>query len=170
MNSDRFDIVAKANTGTDGVVPRREAQQMVQALLADRFKLALHRVTKETDVLALVSGNDGLKLHRSEDGEEQSAGPGEFGQINYRKQPIDALVATQSGLLHTPVVDRTGLHGFFDFTIDPIRYAALTPGVNESYADMVVTAVREQLGLKLEKQKASLEIIVIDHAERPTEN
>jgi uncharacterized protein (TIGR03435 family) len=65
----------------------------------------------------------------------------------------------------------TGLKGSFDFTLDPLEFSDHTqPITPASWPDLVLTAVREQLGFKLEKQKASLEITVIDHAEEPTDN
>jgi uncharacterized protein (TIGR03435 family) len=92
----------------------------------------------------------------------------------FRKMSIAGLVNTMANILHMPVVDRTGINGFFDFTLDPNRFAAQegdeTPFRREELGERVIAAVREQLGLRLEKQKAPLEITIIDHAERPAEN
>ena len=91
----------------------------------------------------------------------------------FTRMPIVGLVNTMANILHTPVVDRTGLTGFYDFTLDPNRFAsaAADPSApKDNFGDLFVSAVREQLGLTLEKQRDKLTITVIDHAERPREN
>jgi uncharacterized protein (TIGR03435 family) len=92
----------------------------------------------------------------------------------FRKMSIVGLVNTMANILHTPVVDRTALSGFYDFTLDPNQFAAPDDGDGtvrkDSFGDLMVTAVREQLGLHLEKQRDTLKITVIDHAERPKED
>ncbi len=93
--------------------------------------------------------------------------------MNFQKMPIVGLVNTLSNILHTPVVDQTGITGFFDFTLDPMQF--MTPPspdnpVRPDFSELVLTAVQEQLGFKLEKKKAPLEFTIIDHAEKPTEN
>lgn len=170
IDSDRFDIIAKADE-TDGEVKPEQWAPMVQALLEDRFKLMLHRETQERTVLALVVGKTAPKLLPAKEAEKKALVPGAGGQMNFQNMPIVGLVNTLANILHTPVVDGTGIRGSFDFTLDPMQYAdtsqPLTPG---TWPDLVLTAVRDELGFKLEKQKASLEITIIDHAEKPTGN
>jgi uncharacterized protein (TIGR03435 family) len=85
--------------------------------------------------------------------------------------PLTGLVNTLANILHTPVVDGTGITGAFDFTLDPLQLSdPAQPVTPDGWPDLVLAAVREQLGFKLEKQKAALEITVIDHAEQPTDN
>jgi uncharacterized protein (TIGR03435 family) len=145
---------------------------MVQALLEDRFKLALHRETKDMPVLALV-GKLPPAFQESKEGEPASV-PGERGKFTFKHWPIGGLVNLTSNLLHTPVVDGTGITGYYDFSLDPLQFASTgadsTPGPAPSYAGLFETALREQLGFRLEKRKAPLDITVIDHASRPTEN
>jgi uncharacterized protein (TIGR03435 family) len=173
IDSDRFDIVAETDPAAGPLGPG-QWQTMVQALVEDRFKLRYHRETQEKQVYALVIATDAPQLEPSKDGEVTSLTPGEHGQMIFRKMSIAGLVNTMANILHMPVVDRTGINGFFDFTLDPNRFAAQegdeTPFRREELGERVIAAVREQLGLRLEKQKAPLEITIIDHAERPAEN
>jgi uncharacterized protein (TIGR03435 family) len=171
IDSERFDIVAKADAA-DGDVNRAQVFPMVQALLEDRFKLALHRETKDMPVLALV-GKLPPAFQQSKEGEPASI-PGDRGKFTFRHWPIQGLVNLTSNVLHTPVVDGTGIEGYYDFSLDPVQFASTAaesaPGSAPSYASLFETALREQLGFRLEKRKAPLEIMVIDHASRPTEN
>ena len=129
---------------------------------------------------ALVVGKNGHRLQKAKDDEQPQFAPGKSGQMTFRKMPVVALVNTVSNILRTPVVDRTGLEGFFDFTLEPALpdpsqlpgpgAEARGPAMPYNFGDAVIAAMREQLGLQLEKQKAPLEITIIDHAEHPTEN
>jgi uncharacterized protein (TIGR03435 family) len=170
IDSDRFDIVAKADAA-DGVIQPADWTHMVQTLLEDRFQLKFHSETRETQVLALVVGKGGPKLTVAKDGGETALTPGEHGRMIFTKMTITGLVNTMSNILHTPVVDGTGLKGFFDFTLDPNQFAEQDGAApNANFGDLVVAAVGEQLGLRLEKRKMPLEITIIDRAEKPTEN
>jgi uncharacterized protein (TIGR03435 family) len=173
IDSDRFDVIAKAAES------RRELKYedfipLVQALLEDRFKLALHREPKVVQVLALLIGKDPPKLQNSKEGEETAVRPGDRGVMSFQRMSIAGLVNTLSNVLHMPVIDQTGLKGSFNFTLDPgmgdAPNDADSPIRADSFGDLMIKAVQEQLGFKLEKQKAPLEITVIDHAEKPTEN
>jgi len=172
-DSERFDVVAKAPAG-ERALQYADFIPMVQTLLEDRFKLALHRESKSVQVLALLVGKDPPKLQNSKDDEETAVRPGERGLLSFQRMSVIGLVNTLSNILHTPIVDQTGLKGSFNFTLDPSMgespKAADSPLRADSYGDLMIRAVQEQLGFKLEKQKALLDITVIDHAERPTEN
>src|SRR5580704_13368489 len=171
IDSERFDIVAKADS-TEGEVRDEQWAPMVQTLLEDRFRLALHRETKEMPVCALVVGKNPPKLKASTEGEPTTLARGDGGQMNFRGMPIPGLVNTLANILHEPVVDGTDIEGLFDFTLDPMQFASAggTGGGGDAWADLVLRAVQEQLGFKLEKRKAPLEITIIDHAEKPTPN
>jgi len=92
--------------------------------------------------------------------------------MNFRSMPVVGLVNTLANILHEPVVDGTGITGLFDFTLDPIQFASTgsTGGGADSYSELALRAVQEQLGFRLEKRKAPLEITIIDRAEKPTDN
>jgi hypothetical protein len=93
------------------------------------------------------------------------------GRFTATNVTLVALVNTLANILHEPVVDGTGITGVFDFALDPMQFAATDdPKVPNNVAELVLTAVQEQLGLKLEKRKAPLEITVVDHAEKPSDN
>ena len=170
IDSDRFNIVAQTDEASGEVKPEQWAP-MVQALLEDRFKLALHRETAESTVYALVPGKTPPKIQPAKEGEQKALVRGDRGQLNFQGMPLTGLVNTLANILHTPVVDGTGLTGPYDFTLDPLALSdPKQPVTPDTWPELILTAVREQLGFKLEKQKASLEFTIIDHAEQPTEN
>jgi uncharacterized protein (TIGR03435 family) len=149
---------------------------MVQALLEDRFQLRFHIEKKEMQAYALAVGKNAPKLKEAMDGEVPGLILGERYKMIFQNMPIVGLVNTMSNILHTPVVDSTGLQGFYDFTLDPFQFLTTAGATGAPKADSydignaVVAAVQEQLGFKLERQKELLDITVIDHSERPGEN
>jgi len=192
---DRFDIQAKA---AEGNPTKDQMRLMMQALLADRFKLAVHFETQESPVLALVMvkpGKLGPKLRPHAEGPacDAAPAPGVFPPKCYLmamtwksgRMPMGgsrdttmALIADAlpgMGRLARPVVDRTGLSGRFDFTLewlpdtDSIPAAERAP-IPDTQGPSFQEALREQLGLKLEATKAPLQILVVDRVERPSEN
>jgi uncharacterized protein (TIGR03435 family) len=170
IDSKRFDIVAKADED-EGEIKAGQWPQMIQTLLEKRFKLVTHRETKEMPVYALVLGKTPPKFDPPKDGEKTNMVPGPGGHMDFQRMPLAGLVNTISNILRVPVVDETGMKGNYDFTLDPLKFA--TPGVRlgpNGYGDLIIMAVEEQLGFKLENRKEPLEITVIDHAELPTDN
>jgi uncharacterized protein (TIGR03435 family) len=166
--SERYDIVAKA----DGNIAPGQRNQIVMELLEDRFKLAFHRETKEASGLALAVGKKPPNLDPSKDGEETMIRSGDRRQVIFQSVNMFRLVNYLSQIWHTPVVDHTGVRGKFDFSLDPYSFA-LEPSAQsslsrESFGDLVRAAV-EQLGFKVETQKVTITITVIDHAERPSD-
>jgi uncharacterized protein (TIGR03435 family) len=170
IDSERFNIAAKADEA-ESEFKREQLVAMVQALVEDRFKLALHRETEERTVYALVPGKIPPKLQRAKEGEQKAMMPGPRGEMRFQGMPLDGLVNTLANILHMPVVDGTGMTGAYDFTLDPMHLSARTqPVTPDLWPDLVLAAVQEQLGFKLEKRKAPLEITVIDRVDRPTDN
>jgi uncharacterized protein (TIGR03435 family) len=176
IDLERLDIVAKADTG-GGEIKWEDWAHMLRALLEDRFKLAVHKETKETSVYVLVveKANPNIRASASGDEKKTTFVPGAHGQMTFEKMPMVGLAGTIANILHIPVVDRTGLTGFFDFTLDPMKFASVGDSGSprftaDTYADLVMVAVREQLGLKMEKRKEPLEVMVIDHVEKPSDN
>jgi uncharacterized protein (TIGR03435 family) len=179
LDSARYDIVATIPAGA----PREQIPMMLQTLLADRFKLAIHREQKVMPVYALVAGKNGPKLHEAdaEAGLRISMGP--KGRQLTGKVPLSRLADALSNWMDRPVLDMTGIKGVYDvdleWTPDEGQPGALriAPGGEagrpEAGGDSpsIFTAVQEKLGLKLEGRKSPAEIIVVDHAEKaPTEN
>jgi uncharacterized protein (TIGR03435 family) len=161
LNSDRYGILAKAaaNTSTP------QLRLMLQALLEERFKLQLHRETRELPVYSLVVGKGGAKLHKTTS--ESSAANDQRGLIADRGATMVMLANQLSTVLERIVMDKTGLTERYDFELE------WAPGLeaDSGSGPSVFTAIQEQLGLKLESTKGEVEVLVIDHVERvPTEN
>jgi uncharacterized protein (TIGR03435 family) len=168
-DTDYYDINAKAEG--DEPLTESRARQLLQTLLADRFQLRVHRESKEMPVYALVIGKAGPKLKDS----APDATTGMRASVTlatvtstFTKSPMSSLVRVLSSAADRPVLDQTGLTGSYDYKIEFARDPAAA--VAESSAASLFTAVQEQLGLKLEPRKASIETLVIDHAERPSDN
>ncbi len=188
LKSERYDIVATLPHGA----PRDQIPLMLQSLLADRFKLALHRETKVLPIYALVVEKNGPKLKEAE-----AAGPlrismGPKGRNLTGKVSMTRLADTLSNFMDRPVLDMTELKGNFDIDLDwrpdgqPGGPGVFGPGgggpppegggerreaKENADAPSIFTAVQEKLGLKLEGRKSPIEILIVDHAEKvPTEN
>ena len=171
MFSDPWDVVASAEHPST----REQLQEMFQTLIVDRFKLRFHRETKEIFAYVLSAEKSGSKLKRS-DAEDQFDIPIKEGERGVRvgtRVPMSYLSWHLSISLNAPVVDKTGLDGFYDFTLDrtsvPPQETADPMLDGPGSADLRI-AVREQLGLKLEYRKTPVDVLVIDHVERPSEN
>jgi uncharacterized protein (TIGR03435 family) len=166
-----------------------QVRLMVQSLLRDRFKMRAHRVTTEADGYALVIGKGGLKIREAKVADEPpgmpewvkdaspalkaesyiSATTPEAGviAITGRRVSVSQLAETLQRLMSMPVWDRTGLSGNYYFAF---RYTQFLSADLETDAPSLATALQENLGLKLEKQKGPIEGLVIDYIEEPSEN
>jgi uncharacterized protein (TIGR03435 family) len=167
LDTERYDIVAKAAAdATNDQHPLR-----LRALLAERFRLAVHCETKEASVYALVVAKNGPKI-KKEFGEGDGDIASNRGHVTAKAVSMNHLATFLAGpraALGLVVNNQTGLDGLYSFTLD------WTPeGINPSGPDSpppIMTALQEQLGLKLETRKALVEILFIDHVEKvPTEN
>ena len=179
IRSDRYDIVAKVDG--EGRPTMDQVRQMLQKLLADRFQLKLHRETKELPVYALVIGKKGPTLMESAADAKSSMRFG-AGQFTGSKVSMTQLALFLSNALARPVLDGTGLMGTYDFKLQWTPDAGQLPGLggfgpgpdapppSDPNGPSIFTAVQEQLGLKLESQKGPIEILVLDHAAKPSEN
>jgi uncharacterized protein (TIGR03435 family) len=173
---DQYNVLAK--TENTEATPQ-QIKQMLQTLMIERFKLALHRKTRELTRYSLVVGKNGPKLHDAKPDEVSNVQQGQPGHLIFRNQPLVTLVHTIANRMDTPVDDMTGLTGAYDFeldyTPDPTWLSSPAGGAAKGFParsdpqDMVADAV-EKLGLKLEARKAYVEVLVIDHVERPGEN
>jgi len=174
-----FNIEAKLPAGAT----REQLKPMLQALLAERFHLTVHRETRDLPVFALVIAKSGPKLATGKDPED---GGGSFGawKGNPRRvatnETMRGLAEFLSPFLERPVIDQTGLTGRYDFTLywaaeyPMVRVAPKAPRAEEATPDpapAIFQAVQDQLGLKLDPRKAPIEILVVDRVEKiPTEN
>lgn len=174
----RFDIEARA--GDDA--GEAQLRLMLQALLAERFKLRLHRESREGPVYALVVSAAGAKLKRStgDDCKESVGLVTLVGRVVGKCGSAAGLATSLSSVLDRPVVDRTNLSETFvdvklDWVPDETQFADWGPGayarpVSDRSGPALFTAVQEQLGLRLESSRAPIAVVVIDAAERPTAN
>ena len=167
-DTSRFDITCKAEG--DAARSTDEFRQMLQSLLADRFQLTVHRVLREVPVYALVVDRNGPKFRESGPDSEHMLRMNGGGKIFASGASMTMLVDQFSNANGSdrPVIDATGLTGRYDFTLE---YSNTRPGAPpDSTLPSVFTAMQEQLGLKLEPRRGSIEFISIDHAEPPSEN
>ena len=160
LGSDRFDITAKvASPAQDD-----QLRQMLQSLLAERFKLALHRDQKETQVYVLTVSKSGPKFQESKGDGSSRMTPERFG-FTAQRTSMPQLAEYLAIPMRRPVLDRTRLTNRYDFAVDLTPYATGN-AQPQDMAGMVITAVQDQLGLKLESQKGPLAFLVVDHAVR----
>lgn len=183
--SERYDIAVKV-TGPDVDVYRRldqnERKQMLLRVLEDRFKLQVHHESRMAPVYDLVVAKGGSKLRTAQPSDAPRTGPRVYytgaGQLSGRGAPIGDLAAALSeSVLGRQIIDRTGLTGLYNFTLNFARdsNSVLPPGsASPSSADdtgpSIFTAMQEQLGLKLKSASAPVDTLVIDRVEKPTEN
>jgi uncharacterized protein (TIGR03435 family) len=168
IESERYDVLA--NAPGDNAPTQDNLRRMLQALLADRFQLKVHMETKERPVYALVVAKNGGKLKASAAEEySQTASGARTAHMTFAKATMEQLASNLYYSVGRPVFDKTGLRGFYDFTLDwTPDYGG--PSSSEANGVDIFTALQEQLGLKLEAQKAPIDMLVIDHAEKPSEN
>ena len=174
IDADHYDIVAKpeAKAGRGQIYP------MAQALLADRFKLNLHRETKDLPVYTLVIAKGGPKFKEAKpDADRPMNGiQGGRGEMTGLGADMGLFARRLAVLTGRTVVDRTGLTGKYDFklqwtpdTSQGMRSPEEPPSDNTP-GPSIFSAIQEQLGLKLEASKGPVEILVIDHIEKPSAN
>ena len=178
VDSETFDIDANAEYDASASLAK-EAQatrQRLQSLLADRFGLEFHRETKQLQTYALIVGKKGPKLTPASNPEHSSTHTSN-GHMDAKGISMEHLARSLAGWLGRPVVNETGLEAKFDLTLDfePERAVKLntsnTPiaGVDSSKPTLM-TAVQDQLGLKLESRRSPVEMLVVDRISRPSEN
>ncbi len=170
--SEPISIHAKMDAGTataleklPGMERWKQSKSMLQQLLADRFGVRIHHVARDLPIYVLTVSKGGLKMKPSAPGAEANA--------NYASGRIDAhavsaanLAMNLSSIVGRPIVDKTGLEGGYDFTLEFAPEGADASDPRPS----IFTAMEEQLGLKLRPARGPVDVIVIDHIERPAPN
>jgi uncharacterized protein (TIGR03435 family) len=199
IGESRFDIIAKLEGDPPPTPPGAGPDPMMLALrtlLADRFKLVVHRETRELDIYALTMARPGgkpgaaLKPAGPECSPEslaarRGAAPGTLpplfcgiqnrgpGRIAMAGMPLSFYANFVSGQVGRFVVDRTGLTGNWDFELTfappqaPPGAAAQPAGVVDPNLPDLFTALREQLGLKMDPTKGPVDVLVVDSAQQP---
>jgi uncharacterized protein (TIGR03435 family) len=199
IRSERFDIEAKAPdrafaAETPGKARDEKMRLRLQSLLADRFKLIVRSEMKELQVYALVAGKNGPKLKKAvieeKDcpvGDEDRAAAchtfmgGQGRGLHAKAVDMADLVVALSNFSDRPMIDKTGIKGLYEIETEgwvPLRPRQVLPGAEPTAEDLAMAdpsrptlfSVLEKLGLKLESQKAPVEMFVVDHVERPSEN
>jgi uncharacterized protein (TIGR03435 family) len=223
LESERFDIMAKIAKGAT----KEQFQVMMQNLLAERFKVKLHRESKDLPIYALVVGKNGVKMKESPKDEPAAAqdmagrGGGSFGgpeikmgkdgipqlpkggmgrggmimmgmggkmKLQGSKQALTQIAEMLTNQFGRAVVDQTGLTANYDFELEfvpdettrmpgmdhmppPSSDGGGGPNASDGAGPSLMTAIQEQLGLKLESKKGPIDLLVIDSVEKvPTEN
>jgi uncharacterized protein (TIGR03435 family) len=166
IDSARFHIDAKLPAGA----PPGQIPLMMQALLADRFKLEFHRETKILQEYALVVAKGGPNLQAAGEDDKKDPRKGATGQGPRQIKALGAPVSTLARMLISavgaPVLDRTGIEGQYNFLLD---FAPLQGAAEDEKLPSIFAAL-QKIGLKLEAIKGPVEVLVVDRAEMPTEN
>ena len=177
VESDRYDVEGVPRG--EGMPNDRQIKAMLQKLLANRSQLAFHREQRDLPAFVLIPGNGTPKLTPTKADPASlpvaGIGPGLFYGVN--ATTADFVTALQGVAMDRPVVDQTGLTGRWDFrlewTPDPSQFGGRALPVGPSDANRppaLFTAIQEQLGLKLESKRASVDVLVIDRVEKPSDN
>ena len=174
-NTERYDIVARG----DASASRPQVRLMLQALLKDRFQLAVRHETKDAPIYELVVAKGGLKLQEDTDSPRQRIARTGAGKIVAQKTPLAMLADVLQMVAGRPVVDKTGLASPYKFMLEwtPDPGETMLPGLPRPDAPPPVsdgpslfTALQEQLGLRLQSAKGPVDSLVIEAAEKPSEN
>ena len=187
LDSDRYSVEGKPDSATP--IPRGPAgiqvmRAMLQQLLAERFKLAVHRETKEEQVYELVVARGGSKLKEADTTRAGPKGIGSTGpgRLQGMAASMDILTQDLAQALSRSVIDKTGLTGRYDFTLQYTpelgQFQLRPPGPPDDpgppppdpNGPSLFTALQEQLGLRLESTRGPVGVLVIDHAEKPDAN
>jgi uncharacterized protein (TIGR03435 family) len=168
LDSDHYEIVAKAEEPVgDGIL-----MAMLQTLLAERFKLAIHRETKTIQAFVLEVAKNGPKLEKA-DGGGSTTNSGR-GLVDARNTTMNRFAEVLSRQMDLPVANHTRLEGVFNLKLQwtPESAKPIQPGSGGAAMEgpSIFTAIQQQLGLRLRSQKTPVETLVIDHAEKPSEN
>jgi uncharacterized protein (TIGR03435 family) len=169
LDGARFNITAKTPEG----YTRDQLRPMMQNLLAERFKLAVHREEKQVAGYVLVVAKGGPKLKPG--AADRSYFTARPGLISCTRASMDELASALTGGLGRPVANRTELSGPYDLKLEWTPDAEVARGDPALAADQqwpsLFTALRDQLGLRLDTNKVTVGVIVVDHVEKtPTEN
>jgi uncharacterized protein (TIGR03435 family) len=185
VKSDRYDVIAKsaavasagARSHAQMIGDQTQMDLMLRALLEERLHLKTHRETKNLSIYELVVSKPGL-LRRADCA--ATCRTSDFGQkgidltIDGEAMNATELAGTISMVLDRPVVDRTGATGTFDvhlqWTPDPGEVGDSDAASVDDSSGSIFTVLQEKLGLKLQRATGPVEVLVIDHVEKPTAN
>jgi uncharacterized protein (TIGR03435 family) len=178
-----YNIQAKSDAAVDAQMAKMtdeqsklEKQHMIKVMLAERFNFKAHTEIKDSSVYVLSQAKGGSKLTPVKvdpehppvnNNQVQGSGGAQGLQLTSSSYSPTAMAAMLSTQLEAPVVDHTGLTGFYSFTLQIGRdWSASNP---QGWPD-ILTAVQEQLGLKLERTRLPVPVLIIDHIDKPSAN
>jgi uncharacterized protein (TIGR03435 family) len=183
-DTDKFDVSGKIDT--EGRPSDKQIRIMVQKLMTDRFALKFTREKRELSVFAVRVGKDGSKLTASTakptDPSGAGFGPGMKGGLTYRGRNMTVAEigdALQEVLLDRPVTDQSGIEGKYDILVTFMPDDTMAGGMGSRLPPppagaeappSLFTAFQDTLGLKLEATKAPVDVLVVSHVEKPSEN
>jgi uncharacterized protein (TIGR03435 family) len=177
LATEAWDIDAEAVEGVN-LHDEREEETLLREILADRFRLAFHRAKKTLPVYVLTIAKNGPKLQAADPNEGENSGCPQPGVCTFKKRTLSNFAwYMQYVVLDRPVVDKTGIAGQFDFSLkwapDESQFSRLGWMVKQpedSSVPPLFVAMQEQLGLKLESVNAPVDVLIVDHVERPSAN
>lgn len=163
IDKDRYDVEAK----TENKVPLELARAMMRSLLEERFALAVHTETRELPVYDLAIGKGGVKMKQLPDDAEGYMRPVPGKRATYvYAAPISTFVGLAQAWADRLIIDKTGLTGMFEeLQTDDVTNAGAAPGAN-----VAILRFEDNTGLRLIPAREMVEVLVIDHAEKPSEN
>ncbi len=170
VNSDQFDIQAKMDDATAAAYHKLNREEratqsklLFQEILKERFRLRFHIEEREFPVykLTIAKGGSKLKVATPDEAGGSYAGPG---KLTWNRSKIGSLIFGLSSVVDRVVLDNTNLTGEYDMVL------TWSPDDEQGTGPSIFTALQDQLGLKLEPAKAPVDVVVIDHIERPSEN
>jgi uncharacterized protein (TIGR03435 family) len=180
LKSQRFNITAKPSeefaatyAALDKKTKKLVSQHMLQALLAERFGLKAHRASEEKNILALEIAKGGIKLKPLDATKAQSGGMTIISDSKLKAHgtSLDALASLLTFPLQKTVQNQTGDKNLYDIDLNwRPDTAADAASSDEANAPSLYTALEEQLGLKLVPRKGTVETLVIDQAQMPSED
>jgi uncharacterized protein (TIGR03435 family) len=178
LGSARWDIEAKAENALDtqktydSDAARQQKRRMVQSLLADRFHLAAHYETRELPIYELVVAKGGpMFLDTKAEGSKFDRWNGRI-ELQGGDDTVAVLAEQLAEVLGRVVVDKTGIQGRYKIALKwtPDDRAPSSGSSADDSGPSIFTALEEQLGLKLESGKGSVQVLAIDRAGMPTAN
>jgi len=162
---ERYDIIAKAS----GAATDEQMKPMLQALLLERFQMKIRRETKDLPVYVLAPGKGPAKVTTPAP-DAQTRISGTAAGAHFEKQPMSRLTFLLTRRLDRPVLDKTGLTGMYDYTLDLSGLPTPEHPMGEE-GTSIFSAIQKDLGLKLEARKEPISILVIDQVSKiPTAN
>ena len=173
VESERFDVEGLPDV--EGQPSVLQFQEMVRKLLEERFGLKFHTEKREIPRYTLTVAKGGPKMEPTKSApdalpNERGTGDSTSRTLQMENVSMGELAHNLQGALDRPVVDETGLNGKYDFTLKWLRQDAPAAAEGDSNLSPLFTAIQEQLGLKVEPSKGEVEMMAIDHIERPEVN